>query len=187
MSTPTIPLTYYDIAMRPPVSKTCCSPNPWKSRMALNFKSLPYTTTWVPLPAIPKVRRNLDLPACRKFADGTDFHTLPILTDPNTDTKIGDSFDIATYLQTTYPTSGTGDLFPPQTLDFVPRQEFAQLIPLSEQSAGEYEEYARFNRNVDAVFTAHVVLAVQGMPLDPATEEETKREFVRRAGCRRES
>ncbi|OOG00116.1 hypothetical protein ASPCADRAFT_204013 [Aspergillus carbonarius ITEM 5010] len=181
-TTTTTTITYYDIAMRPPRERTCCSPNPWKSRLALNFKNLSYTTIWVPLPDVSKVRRSLDLPACRKFADGTDFYTLPILIDANTNSKIGDSFDIAVYLQKHYPTSGAGDLLPPQPLDFVLRQEFTSLVPLSERTEGEFDEYARFNTNVDAVFTAHVGLAVQGMPLDPATAEATKAEFVRRAG-----
>ncbi|PYI01164.1 hypothetical protein BO78DRAFT_379560 [Aspergillus sclerotiicarbonarius CBS 121057] len=177
------PMTYYDIAMRPPCATTCCSPNPWKARLALNFKKVAYSTSWVQLPDVSKVRRGLGLPPCRKFADGTDFYTLPILSDPSTNSKIGDSFDIAVYLQKTYPTSGAGDLLPPQTLDYVLKQEFLSLVPLSERSEGEFDDYARFNTNVDAVFTAHVALGVQGMPLDPATAEATKAEFVRRAGA----
>ncbi|KAF7525389.1 hypothetical protein PCG10_004870 [Penicillium crustosum] len=36
--------------------------------------------------------------------------------------------------------------------------------------------------NIDAAFTTHTALMVQGLPFDPATAEETKAEFVRRAG-----
>jgi len=182
-SPPSTPLVLYDIALRPPVQETCCSPNPWKARMALNFKSLPYSTNWVPLPDVEKVRRGLKLPPCRKFADGTDFFTLPIVEDPNTNSLIGDSFDIATHLQKTYPSLGAGDLFPTQTLDFT--HDLASLVPLSDCSSSEFPEYAKFNTNVDGAFTMHVQLTVQGFPFDPAAEEVCKAEFVRRAGVSR--
>ncbi|KAK3938333.1 hypothetical protein QBC46DRAFT_390583 [Diplogelasinospora grovesii] len=181
-SIPSSPIIFYDIATRPPVEKTCCSPNPWKTRLALNFKGLPYSTSWVALPDVAKVRSSLKVPPCRKFADGTDFFTLPIIEDPATDSLVGDSFDIAVYLQNTYPNSGAGGLFPPQTLDYVFTHDLALLVPLSECRESEFPEYAKFNVNVDAAFSAHAQLAVQGFPFDPATAEISKAEFVRRAG-----
>jgi glutathione S-transferase len=180
-SIPSSPIVFYDIATRSPVEKNCYSPNPWKTRLALNFKGLPYSTSWVALPDIAKVRSSLKVPPCRKFADGTDFFTLPIIEDPATDSLIGDSFDIAVYLQNTYPNSG-GDLFPPQTIDYVFTHDRALLVPLSEWRGSEFPEYAKFNVNVDAAFSAHVRLTVQGFPFDPATAEISKAEFVRRAG-----
>ncbi|KHN99834.1 Thioredoxin-like fold protein [Metarhizium album ARSEF 1941] len=172
----------YDIAHRPPVTETCCSPNPWKSRLALNFKGLPYSTSWVGMPDISKVRRSLGEPAGRQFADGTDFYTLPIIQDAATGATVGDSFDIAVYLQRTYPDSGAGHLFPKQTLDYAFVQSAAFPVPLSERPDGGFPDYARFNTNVDAAFTTHVPLMVDGLPLDPATADETRAEFVRRAG-----
>jgi glutathione S-transferase len=166
------------------LERYCCSPNPWKARLALNFKGVAYSTSWVALPDIPRVRSGLlKLPACRKFADGSDYFTLPVIEDPATGARVGDSFDIAVYLQKTYPGSGAdgGDLFPPQTLDYT----FAHdgfLIPLSDCRDSEFPEYARFNVNVDAAFTTHVQLGVHGFPFDPATEEATKAIFVQRAG-----
>uniref|UniRef100_UPI0030131EA1 Glutathione S-transferase n=1 Tax=Colletotrichum tofieldiae TaxID=708197 RepID=UPI0030131EA1 len=180
-STTSNPIVFYDIATRPPVEKTCCSPNPWKTRLALNFKDLPYSTSWVALPDISKVRGSLKVPPCRKFADGTDAFTLPIIEDPATDSLVGDSFDIAVYLQKTYPKSGAGDLFPPQSLDYVFKHN-GILVPLSECRESEFPEYARFNMNIDAAFTTHTQLTVQGFPFDPATAEATKAEFVRRGG-----
>lgn len=181
-STPSSPIVFYDIATRPPAEKTCCSPNPWKTRLALNFKGLSFSTSWVALPDIAKVRSSLKVPPCRKFADGTDFFTLPIIEDPATGSLVGDSFDIAVYLQNTYPNSGAGDLFPPQTIDYVFTPDLAILIPLTECRESEFPEYAKFNVNVDAAFSAHAQLTVQGFPFDPATAEITKAEFVRRAG-----
>ncbi|KAK4240103.1 hypothetical protein C8A03DRAFT_42308 [Achaetomium macrosporum] len=177
-------IIFYDIKMRPPVERHCCSPNPWKTRLALNFKGVPYSTRWVALPDIAPVRSSLGVPPCRKFADGSDFFTLPIIEDPATGSRVGDSFDIAVYLQKTYPNSGDGDLFPPQTLDYVFAHD-GLLVPLSDCRQSEFPEYARFNQNVDAAFTSHVQLGVLGFPFDPATAEATKAEFVRRAGVRR--
>ncbi|EAW09398.1 uncharacterized protein ACLA_036010 [Aspergillus clavatus NRRL 1] len=181
------PIVFYDIAMRPPIEKTCCSPNPWKTRLALKFKNRPYHTTWVPLPEVANVRRSLNIPACRQFADGTDFFTLPIISDQATDALVGDSFDIAVYLQQTYPDAGAGDLFPPQPhpLDFT--HNLSLLIPLSDPrpSHAAFPDYARFNAHVDAAFTAHVQLTVARFPFDPATAAASKAEFVRRAGASR--
>ena len=181
-SIPSSPIVFYDIAMRPPVEKNGSSPNTWKTRLALNFKGLPYSTSWVALPDVAKVRSSLKVPPCRKFADGTDFYTLPIIKDPATDSLVGDSFDIAVYLQNTYPNSGAGDLFPPQPLDYVFTHDPALVVPLSGCRESAFPEYAKFNVNVDAAFTAHVQLTVQCFPFDPATAEISKAEFVRRAG-----
>ncbi|XP_055344262.1 uncharacterized protein LOC129592289 [Paramacrobiotus metropolitanus] len=181
--TPSTSIVFYDIAMRPPVETSCLAPNPWKSRLALNFKAVPYTTSWVPMPDIPNVRKSLNVPACRKFANGADYYTLPIIHDRATNTLVGDSFDIAVYLQKTYPNAGAGDLFPPQTLDYAYSPAHAPLVPLTECRDG-FPEYAKFNVNVDAAFTAHIQLAMHGMSelFDPATAEISKAEFVRRAG-----
>ncbi|KAG2421502.1 hypothetical protein HFD88_005477 [Aspergillus terreus] len=176
-------MVFYDIAMRPPTAETCCSPNPWKARYALNFKGMPYSTTWVDLPDIASVRHGLGVPASRKFADGSDYHTLPMLSDPSTGQIIGDSFDIAVYLQKTYPTSGAGDLFPPQKLDYEFSHDLALFAPLSQRNETHFSEYARFNTNVDAAFSAHVLLMVHGLPFPPETAETSRVVFVQRAGA----
>ncbi|RKP14288.1 hypothetical protein BJ684DRAFT_22585 [Piptocephalis cylindrospora] len=177
-------MTFYDIALAPPAPETSCSPNPWKTRYALNFKNTPYKTTWVPLHAVSSVRGAFNIPASRKFADGSPYHTLPVLSDPATGRIVGDSFEIATYLQEQYPSSGAGDLFPAQELDFVFEWDLALFAPIAEAEAAEgpIAAYAKFNTNVDAAFSAHVPLMVHGLPFDPATAEENKAEFSRRAG-----
>ncbi|KAJ7615039.1 hypothetical protein DFH06DRAFT_128280 [Mycena polygramma] len=183
----TQPLVYYDIASGPPVRTY--APNPSKARYALNIKRVPFTTSWVELPDITKTRKSLGVPPCRKFADGQDFYTLPILRDPNTDTCIGDSFDIAVYLEKTYPDSGES-LFPSDSshmgLDYTsPFANLVSPVPLSEiNTTPEYRHYARFNREVDATFTAYVILFAHGMPFNPATAEVTKAASVARAGMR---
>ncbi|KAL1991365.1 hypothetical protein VTN49DRAFT_5357 [Thermomyces lanuginosus] len=176
-------ITLYDIAMRPPVEKHCCAPNPWKARLALNVKRVAHKTEWVHMEDIPKVRKGLGLPACRKFPDGSDYYTLPIVQDPSTGALVGDSFEIAVYLNKTYPDSGV-DLFPAQDLDFgfVPPPFLA--IPLSELNLKEYPEYAKFNYDVDGAFSMHQQLSVQGMPFDPERAEACRAEFARRAGVK---
>lgn len=176
-------LAFYDVAFAPPYEENTCAPNPWKARYALNFKGVEYSTQWVQMTEITNVRRGLGVPACRKFADGTDFYTLPILTDSKTGSAVGDSFDIANYLQTTFPDAGAGDLFPSQQLDYVCPGSLG-YVPLSERNDDVHADYARFNSNVDTAFTLHVQLMGHGMRWDPAYEDAIKAEFMRRAGAK---
>jgi glutathione S-transferase len=180
--TSTATITFYDIAFRPPVTATTCAPNPWKARYALNVKNVPYKTTWVPMPDIAKVRLSVGVPASRKFADGSDYHTLPMMTDSATDSIVGDSFDIAIHLQKNYPDSGVRDLFPTQNLEYVYQQDVPMIVPLSERDEGVYGEYVRFQMHVDAAFSAHVALMCHGLPFDPVYADVTRDEFVKRAG-----
>ncbi|KAK4551412.1 hypothetical protein LTR86_011178 [Recurvomyces mirabilis] len=76
---PTDPIVFYDIASKQPL--TTFGPNPWKTRLALNFKGLPYKTQWVQMPDISRVREELGIPANRTLPDGTPYHTLPAMND----------------------------------------------------------------------------------------------------------
>lgn len=90
--------------------------------------------------------------------DGSDFYTLPVIVDHSTGQTIGDSFDIALYLDRTYPS--TPPLFPPATVAL-------QRV---------------FNARVDKVFTDPVTLVYHTIPFNPETAAESKAEFCRRAG-----
>ncbi|CAG8895273.1 unnamed protein product [Penicillium egyptiacum] len=185
MSPPTTTsMTFYDIALAPPPEKNACSPNPWKIRFALNFKNTPYKTTWVPLLDISSVRGALNIPASRTFADGSPYHTLPVLSDPATGRTVGDSFEIATYLQEQYPSSGAGDLFPAQQLEFVFGRDLGLYAPVAEAQVAEElaAAYVKFNTSVDSLFSAHMRLMVDGFPFDPAVVEECKARFSQRIG-----
>jgi glutathione S-transferase len=149
-------IVFYDIASAPPV--TTYAPNPWKTRYALNFKGVNYRTEWIELPDVADVRKKLGSAPVRKHMDGSDFYTLPIIQDHTTGDIVGDTFDIALYLDEKYP-------------------DGPRLIP--EGSAGVY---AAFNIQMDAVFTNHVVLCIHGTPFNPATAEQTKATFAKRAG-----
>ncbi|KAJ4411645.1 hypothetical protein N0V82_008982 [Gnomoniopsis sp. IMI 355080] len=158
------PIIFYDIASGPPVR--CYAPNPWKTRYALNFKRLhngvDYETSWTDLSKVAEVRKGLGAAAVRKHdIDGGDFHTLPVIVDHSKGQTVGDSFDIALYLDQTYPSrEGEPVLFPPLS---------AAL-------------HRSFNSHVDKVFTDFVVLGIPGLPFDPKTAEISKAEFCRRAG-----
>jgi glutathione S-transferase len=95
----------------------------------------------------------------RKHPDDSNFYTLPMIHDAATDTYVGDSFDIAVYLDQTYPLSGSR-LFPPDSIGI----------------------HRAFNAHVDALFSRHVILGTEGIPFNPETAEASKAEFVRRVG-----
>ncbi|KAK2867962.1 hypothetical protein FQN49_003296 [Arthroderma sp. PD_2] len=174
-------ITFYDIALAPPASETACTPNPWKSRYALNFKKVPYKTTWVPLLDISSVRGAMNIPASRKFADGSPYDTLPVISDPATGRIVGDSFEIAVFLQEQYPEAG--DLFPEQKLEYVFGKDPEVFAPIAEAEVeGPAAVYVRFNTNVDAVFSAHARLMACGMPFDPAVVEQCRAKFSERVG-----
>ena len=141
---------------------------------ALNFTNTPYRTTWVAPLDVAATRQKLGVPAVRKYADGTDYPTLPILYDPTTTsstqqegTLVGDSFDIAIHLhnkQSSSPDGGRPLLFPPNSLAL----------------------HRTFNAHVDALFSINgALLAGYYMPLDPATAEASRAAFARRYGLSR--
>lgn len=176
------PLILYDISS--PLQRSY-APNPSKSRLALSFKRVPFRTTWVDLLDIADVRKGLNCPAVRKLDDGSDFYTLPMLRDPSSGTVVGDSFDIANYLEDTFPDSG-GCLFPAHStrtgLGYQsPYKDTSFCAPLTCRRGGKNGDYAAFNVNVDATFTAHTVLVGQYLPFNPETAERVKAVFAKRA------
>lgn len=107
---------------------------------------------------IAQTRAKLGIAAARKHPDGSDFPTLPVLQDPESDAIIGDSFDIALHLHEKFP--APPPLFPPQSVAL----------------------HRTFNAYVDQLFSIHgAPLAGSFMPLDPKTAAEDAAEFVARA------
>ncbi|KAM4054327.1 hypothetical protein HRG_005213 [Hirsutella rhossiliensis] len=147
-------IVFYDIASAPP--KRTYAPNPWKARLALNFKSASYSTAWVELPDVASTRTALGVPPSRKFPDGSDFHTLPLLHDKMTNQYVGDSFDIALYLDDKYP-------------------DGPRLI--AQGMAGVTKAW---NDRIDQLFTRFVKLCVDGMPLNPDNADICRQTFASR-------
>jgi len=176
-------LSLYDISS--PLQPRSYAPNPSKTRLALSFKGVPFQTTWVDIIDIPEVREGLGCPATRKLDDGSNFYTLPMLRDPASGRVVGDSFDIANYLEDKYPGSG-GCLFPSDStctgLDYEsPFKDTLFFAPLTTNQGSKNESYAKFNTHVDATFSAHMVLYGQYMPFNPNTAEDVKALFCKRA------
>ncbi len=134
-------IVFYDIASREP--RTTFAANPWKTRLALNLKGIPYQTQWVEMPDIASVREKLGVPANRTLPDGTPYHTLPVIQNTATGDLIGDSFEIALYLDNTFPEGPR--LFRPHTTGLT----------------------ASMNARVDGIFTKFAGLCTK-MPFDPA-------------------
>jgi hypothetical protein len=177
------PFILYDISS--PIQPRSYAPNPSKARLALSFKAVPFKTTWTDILDISAVRKGLNCPATRKLDDGSDFPTLPILRDPGTGTIIGDSFDIANYLEDNFSASGDS-LFPSEStrtgLDYEsPSKDTAFFAPLTSNQGSKNEAYAKFNMHVDATFSAYVVLGAQYIPFNPDTADATKALMAKRA------
>ncbi|KAF7536863.1 hypothetical protein G7054_g4166 [Neopestalotiopsis clavispora] len=148
-------IVFYDIVSGPP--RRTYAPNPWKTRYAMNFKGVDYRTAWVELPEVTRTRKELGVPPSRYHADGSPFYTLPMIQDLSTGKFVGDTFDIAVYLDQQYPDKPT-------------------LIPSRSTAV-----FKAFNKQMDALFTATVALWGQGLPFNPENAEEAKAEFSRRA------
>ncbi|GAP85415.1 putative glutathione s-transferase [Rosellinia necatrix] len=152
------PLVFYDIVSGPPVRPY--APNPWKTRYALNFKRADFVTEWVDLTEVESTRKRLGADPVRFFADGAPFYTLPVVEDASAGgAVVGDSFDIAVYLDKKYP----------------------EAPPLFRHSIGIY---AAFNAHIDSIFPTGGILFTDGQPLNPATAEQTKAACCRRFGAK---
>ncbi|KAJ3833146.1 hypothetical protein F5878DRAFT_421783 [Lentinula raphanica] len=104
-------IIFYDI----PFAKgnICWSSNTWKARYCLNYKRLTYRTEWVEYPDIKPLCIKIGA-APTSFDDKGDAeYTLPVIYDENTGQVVSESFNIAVYLDTTYP--DTPRVFPPGT------------------------------------------------------------------------
>lgn len=145
-------IIFYDIASAPPLRTF--APNPFKTRFALNRKGISYRTESVNMPDITALRLKLGVLPNRTLPNGDPYHTLPVIHDLSTGQIIGDSFEIALYLDRQYP--GTIPLFRPSTIGLT----------------------AAFNAQVDTVFTKFVGLCDQ-MPIT----DTDKAVFVQRAGA----
>jgi len=103
----------YDIASST-VPGQAWAPNPWKARVVLNYKGIPYRTEWVEFPDIESVSKKLGVKPTGQRSDGSPLYTLPVIHDPSTGAIVVDSFAIAQYLEKTYP--NTPSVFPNATV-----------------------------------------------------------------------
>lgn len=147
-------IVFYDIASAPPLRTFAA--NPWKTRLALNYKGLNYRTQWVQMPDITAMREKLHVPANRTLPDGTAYHTLPVIQDTEMGKILGDTFEIALFLDEAYPNMPS--LFRRHTVGLT----------------------AAFNARIDGIFTKYAILCSQ-MPFDPSVAAAVGAMFAKRA------
>ncbi|CAE6422998.1 unnamed protein product [Rhizoctonia solani] len=108
------PIVFYDILSE----HGYWSPNTYKTRLTLNYKRLPYRVEYVSYPDIAPKLKELGVRATNPTSFIT--YTLPMIADPSSDptgkpTYVVDSFDIAVYLDKTYPAPKHPAVFPSGT------------------------------------------------------------------------
>ncbi|KAL0094531.1 hypothetical protein F4703DRAFT_1948921 [Phycomyces blakesleeanus] len=84
----------YDLALND-FEKKCGSPNTLKARISLNIKRLSYETKWVTFQEVHTI-----IPDITKTGETP---TVPVIIDVEKNKIIQDSFEIAKYLEATYP------------------------------------------------------------------------------------
>jgi glutathione S-transferase len=85
-----------------------------------------------------------------------------VIHDTSTDEKIGDSFDIAVYLDKTYPHSGSR---------LIPHQSEAIMRAWNEKCNAVFS-------GTNNTFGSIGLLYAHGLPFNPATAEQSKAKFV---------
>ncbi|KAI6031238.1 hypothetical protein BKA83DRAFT_88250 [Pisolithus microcarpus] len=98
-----IPLILYDIPSK--LEGSYWSPNTVKPRqvnLTLVSSGSSLQVEWVEYPDIAQRMKQIGARK-NKFAGGVEMYTLPVLSDPNTNALITDSWEIAEYLEKTYP------------------------------------------------------------------------------------
>ncbi|KAF2637092.1 hypothetical protein P280DRAFT_458881 [Massarina eburnea CBS 473.64] len=94
-------ITLYDIPTREP--KKAWSLNPWKPRMILNYKAIPYTTQWIEYPDLAHTLSALSIPPHDPTTPGYyTAYTSPALRHADGKTTM-DSWEIAQELEARYP------------------------------------------------------------------------------------
>ncbi|KAI9688289.1 MAG: hypothetical protein M1820_010286 [Bogoriella megaspora] len=93
-----VEVTLYDIPARPPVF--CWSYNPWKVRLLLNYKQIPYKTQWTEYPDLAPVISALNVPP---NDDGNAAYTSPAVVFHSDKTAIMESRKIAAEIEKRFP------------------------------------------------------------------------------------
>ncbi|KAF5317654.1 hypothetical protein D9619_012550 [Psilocybe cf. subviscida] len=101
----------YDLATR---TGETISPNQWKTKLCLYLKRISFEIKSVGLHEVQQVLAREGLPPARKRADGSPYYSIPAIHDLSTGVKLCDSWEIALYLDKTYP--DTHRLFPEGTI-----------------------------------------------------------------------
>lgn len=72
------------------------------SSYALNYKAIPYTTTWIDFPEIEPLSKELGIPPTFTRVNGAQGYTVPFIVGHSTGLKLAGSGDILSYLSKAY-------------------------------------------------------------------------------------
>ncbi|KAI4122839.1 MAG: hypothetical protein LQ338_005591 [Usnochroma carphineum] len=111
-------IVLFDLASR---DHRAWSPNPWKTRLVLNYKRLPYTTHWLEYPDIEPTLKSLGVPANPEGTTNYTPYTVPTIRFPD-GTYVMDSRKIASALEERYPS-------PPLHLSAPELAKIEELVP----------------------------------------------------------
>lgn len=100
-------------------------------RLALNYKGLSYKTVWVEYPDIEPLCKEIGATPTAVRKNGTDYYSLPVISDPSTGKVVSDSYAIAKYLDETYLAPDYPALFPAgsHVLQFAFQKGFSKVFP----------------------------------------------------------
>ncbi|OMP84908.1 hypothetical protein BK809_0000660 [Diplodia seriata] len=113
------PLVLYDLPSKG--RRSCWSLNPWKTRMALNYKNIEYETQWLEYPDVAPTLKATGLPPNENDPNNIPY-TIPAVKFPD-GTHVMDSIKIAPELEKRYADSPSLRLDDPivaQVIDSVP-------------------------------------------------------------------
>ncbi|KAJ2915897.1 hypothetical protein MD484_g4523, partial [Candolleomyces efflorescens] len=101
-------ITFFDLASNIPNHRFSCST--WKTRYALNYKRLPFTTHFVDFIDVEPLCKHIGAKPSIIVPSPTpgepplkQIYTVPVIYDPKTQKAISESLAIAEYLDATYP------------------------------------------------------------------------------------
>ncbi|CCO31303.1 hypothetical protein RSOLAG1IB_07372 [Rhizoctonia solani AG-1 IB] len=172
------PIIFYDLA---DANSKSWSFNPYKTRLSLNYKHLPYRVVYLSFPDIEPRLKELGMsPVSETFPR----YTLPVIADPSADpegkpTYVSDSFKIALYLDEKYPAPKYPAIFSPGThgLQSLLMTEYfptliSAIIPLC---------LPNLPGILDARSIEHIIRTRGPVAAFEPTSKEAKAEFVKKA------
>ncbi|KAJ2926225.1 hypothetical protein H1R20_g10871, partial [Candolleomyces eurysporus] len=97
-------ITLFDI----PSTIGTWSPNVWRTRFTLDYKSIPYKVEWVEYPDIAPTLQSHGIGPGGRKPDGSPYYSVPAIIDVDDETgkvkkALADSVEIAKYLDEAYP------------------------------------------------------------------------------------
>lgn len=146
--------------------------------MALNYKGVPYKTEWVEFPDIERLCKKIGVSPTGKKQDGTDYYSVPFITDSKTGAVVSHSWKIALYLEETYPAPEFKALFPPNShaMQHAFNETYGDRLNLTLIKLIVAQQVRLLNPSSEAYYGEKVIKLLG--PLDEIAPEGPKREAL---------